>query len=326
VRVSGARPLVNKERRLNVLILSNESSKVRRLKMSALWLGLLALAIVAFLSSLAFLGWRYYETREARMVLASLREENQIQKSKLFLFADEVSHLENEISKIREFDSKLRVVANLDPPPTSALGLGGPTLNDRREEMILQGDQAGLVEQMKADLHKLSREAEVEKVSLQRLEGLLEGRQEQLACTPSILPARGWLTSGFGYRISPFTGTIQMHEGIDIANAVGSPIAAPADGLVVKVGREYGYGKVLTIKHGYGIDTRYGHLHKIHVKIGQKVKRGTLIGEIGSTGRSTGPHLHYEVRINNVPVDPRKYILFGYPESTRVAQSISLSK
>ena len=324
--VSGARCLVNEEHRLNILILSNESSKVRRLKISGVWLGLLALAIVVFLSSLAFLGWRYYETQEARMVLASLREENRIQKSKLFLFADEISHLENEISKIRGFDSKLRVVANLEPPPTPTLGLGGPTLNDRREEMILQGDHAGLIEQMEADLHKLSREAEVEKVSLQRLEGLLEGRQEQLASTPSILPARGWLTSGFGYRISPFTGTIQMHEGIDIANAVGSPIVAPADGLVVKVGREYGYGKVLTIKHGYGIDTRYGHLSKIHVKIGQKVKRGALVGEIGSTGRSTGPHLHYEVRINNVPVDPRKYILFGYPESTRVAQSISLSK
>ena len=317
---------MQEKRRLNILILSNESSKVRRLKISGAWLYLLALACLVFLSGLVFLGWHYYKTREARMTLVSLREENRIQKSKLFLFADQISHLENEISTIRDFDSKLRVVANLEPPPTSTLGVGGPTLNDHREEMILQGDQAGLVEQMKTDLKRLSNEAELEKGSLQQLEGLLEGRQEQLSCTPSILPARGWLTSGFGYRISPFTGTIQMHEGIDIANAVGSPIVAPADGLVVKVGREYGYGKVLTVKHGYGIDTRYGHLHRVHVKIGQKVKRGDLIGEIGSTGRSTGPHLHYEVRINDVPVDPRKYILFGYPESTRIAQSISLSR
>jgi len=321
-----ARRSLQEEHRFNILIFSKNSSKVRRLRMSWIWLGLLALLIGVSLSALTFLTWQYFKDKEARLRVASLREENQIQKSKLSGFADKVSHVENQILKIREFDSKLRVIANLEPPPPSILGVGGPTPKDIREELILQMDQRGLIQQMKDDLERLSTEARIEQASLQRLEVLLEGKREQLACTPSILPARGWLSSGFGYRISPFTGTIQMHEGIDISNAIGTSIIAPADGLVVKVGREYGYGKVLSVNHGYGIVTRYGHLHKVHVKIGQKVRRGDLIAEIGNTGRSTGPHLHYEVRTNNIPVDPRKYILFGYPEASTIGRRISFTR
>jgi hypothetical protein len=317
---------VQEERHFNILVFSKSSSKVKRLKISAGWLGLLASVLGGFLLALAFLGWYYFKASEARLLLASLREVNQIQKSKLFHFADKISHLENQIAKIREFDSKLRVIADLESPPPSTLGVGGPVPKDIREEMILQKDQSRLIHQMKEDLDRLSMEAGIEQASLQRLEGLLEGKREQLACTPSILPARGWLSSGFGYRVSPFTGTIQMHEGIDISNAVGTPIVAPADGLVVKVGREYGYGKVLIIRHGYGINTRYGHLHRAHVKIGQTVKRGDLIGEIGNTGRSTGPHLHYEVRVSNVAVDPRKYILYGHPESERIGSALAFTK
>jgi hypothetical protein len=317
---------LQEERRFNILIFSKESSRVKRLKISGGWLGFLALSVCVLLLALGFLSWHYFRAREARLHLASLREEDQIQKSKLGLLADKVSHLENQISKIREFDSKLRVVANLEPPPSSMLGVGGPNPEDAREEMILQGDQTGLIQQMKLDLERLSMEARVEQESLQQLEGLLEGKREQLASTPSIIPTRGWLSSGFGYRISPFTGLVQMHEGIDISNAVGTPIGAPADGLVVRVGREYGYGKVLVVNHGYGIVTRYGHLHRIHVKIGQKIKRGHLIAEIGNTGRSTGPHLHYEVKIDQVSVDPRKYILFGYPESTQIGRTLSFAK
>jgi len=317
---------LQKERHLNILLFSKNSSRVRRLKVSGWWLGLLAVLVCAFLFVLGFLGLQYLRTREGRIQLTALREENQIQESKLGFLADEISSLEKQVSTIREFDSKLRVIADLEPPPPSTLGVGGPTPEDIREERILQGDEAGLIQQMKADLDRLSNEANVEQGSLRRLEGLLEGKREQLACTPSILPARGWLSSGFGYRISPFTGAVQMHEGIDISNAIGSPIVAPADGLVTNVGREYGYGKVLVINHGYGIITRYGHLHRIHVKIGQKIKRGDPIGEIGNTGRSTGPHLHYEVKISKVAVDPRKYILFGYPESSQIGRTFSFTK
>ncbi len=162
---------------------------------------------------------------------------------------------------------------------------------------------------MRHDLERLDGEAGAEGDSLRELESLLQNKEVQLANTPSIWPTRGWLTSGFGYRISPFTGLRQRHEGIDISNRVGAPVIAPADGLVTNIGREWGFGKILVVSHGFGFTTRYAHLHRINVKIGQKVKRGQKIAEIGNTGRSTGPHLHYEVMVNGVPVNPMKYIL-----------------
>lgn len=137
----------------------------------------------------------------------------------------------------------------------------------------------------------------------------LSERQNLLAATPSIKPVRGWFTSKFGYRISPFTSKPVMHNGLDVAASPGSPIYAPADGIVSFAGYDPGYGKLVSIDHGYGVVTRFGHNSQIYVELGQKVKRRDIIAAVGSTGRSTGPHLHYEVRVNDVPVDPGNYIL-----------------
>lgn len=137
----------------------------------------------------------------------------------------------------------------------------------------------------------------------------LSERQNLLAATPSIKPVRGWFTSKFGYRISPFTSKPVMHAGLDVAASPGSPIYAPADGIVSFAGYDPGYGKLVSIDHGYGVVTRFGHTSQIYVELGQKIKRRDIIAAVGSTGRSTGPHLHYEVRVNDVPVDPSNYIL-----------------
>jgi murein DD-endopeptidase MepM/ murein hydrolase activator NlpD len=123
---------------------------------------------------------------------------------------------------------------------------------------------------------------------------------------------RGILTDGFGGRSDPFTGEAGQHNAVDISSAAGAPIRSPADGIVVKAEWANGYGQVVYISHGYGYSTRYGHLSKIGVRAGQRVKRGDVIGNVGSTGRSTGPHLHYEVRVNNNPVNPLEYILNAY--------------
>jgi murein DD-endopeptidase MepM/ murein hydrolase activator NlpD len=117
------------------------------------------------------------------------------------------------------------------------------------------------------------------------------------------------MTSKFGYRLSPFTGRPMMHQGLDLAAPPGSPIVAPADGIVSFAGYDAGYGKLVSIDHGYGVVTRFGHTSQIYVEVGQKVKMGDVIAAVGSTGRSTGPHVHYEVRVNGVPVDPRNYLL-----------------
>jgi len=143
----------------------------------------------------------------------------------------------------------------------------------------------------------------------QQLAKFLKERRSVLAATPSIWPVRGWVTSSFGMRISPFTGRSQFHHGLDISTRTGSNIRAPADGVVTFVGRSGGYGKILVINHGNGLVTRYGHLRSFAVKIGQKVKRDQVIAYVGNSGRSTGPHLHYEVMLAGVPTNPMYYIL-----------------
>jgi len=154
----------------------------------------------------------------------------------------------------------------------------------------------------------LTNQTKVQAVSFQQLDEYFKSQTSLLSSTPSVWPLRGWVTSGFGFRKSPFTGLRERHEGIDIAARLGSPVRSTADGVVVVSGRGYGYGKVVEVDHGYGLVTRYGHNSKHLVKVGDRVKRGQVVAEVGNTGRSTGPHLHYEVLLHGVPVNPNKYI------------------
>ena len=137
----------------------------------------------------------------------------------------------------------------------------------------------------------------------------LSERQSLLNATPNIKPTRGWFTSQFGYRLDPFTGKPQMHNGLDLAAAPGTPVYAPAHGVVSYVGYERGYGNLVSIDHGFGVVTRFAHNSQVFVEVGDKINRRQVIAAVGSTGRSSGPHLHYEVRVHGVPVDPMNYIL-----------------
>jgi len=146
----------------------------------------------------------------------------------------------------------------------------------------------------------------------QRLDTLDEAfktQKELLDSTPSLLPAKGWITSGFANRIDPFTRKKTFHPGIDISGPKGTPVYAPANGVVVYKGFKGGLGNLLEINHGNGIKTRYGHLNKFNVAKGRRVKRGDLIGYVGSSGRSTGPHLHFEIRKVSNAIDPMRYIV-----------------
>lgn len=137
----------------------------------------------------------------------------------------------------------------------------------------------------------------------------LSASQSVLAATPSIRPARGPIGSTFGYRIDPINGKTKMHAGLDIVASPGTPVRSPADGIVSFAGWDDTYGKLVSIDHGYGVLTRYAHNSQIYVQVGQKVSKYDVISATGSTGRSTGPHLHYEVRVNGIPVNPMNYIL-----------------
>lgn len=125
---------------------------------------------------------------------------------------------------------------------------------------------------------------------------------------PSIWPVRGQITTGFGQRMDPFSGEGTFHAGVDIAAPYGTGVDASAEGIVLEAGFESGYGNTILIDHGYGITTKYGHLSRIYVLVGEVVKRGQLIGAVGMTGKATGPHLHYEVTVHDTPVNPTKYL------------------
>lgn len=150
--------------------------------------------------------------------------------------------------------------------------------------------------------------AEIQTRSLEELMIQLEDKHSRLTSMPSIWPTRGWLTSRFGPRISPFTGRRQHHAGIDIAAAIGADIVAPAAGRVVFVGRKGPLGNAVVVEHGFGVRTLYGHAKEIYVKIGQELKRGDVLASVGNTGRSTGPHVHYVVEVNGKARNPLDYI------------------
>ena len=142
----------------------------------------------------------------------------------------------------------------------------------------------------------------------------------QMAAAPTLWPVEGSVTGSFGERIDPFNGEGAFHTGVDISTAYGQPVIAPADGIVAFADQAGGYGRLLILEHGDGISTRYGHLSSFAVTLGQSVRRGNLIGHVGRSGRSTGPHLHYEVRINDVPVNPHKYLRISVAQNFGAAQ------
>jgi murein DD-endopeptidase MepM/ murein hydrolase activator NlpD len=249
------------------------------------------------------------------------------------------SHINDELDRVKRLNSNLRHITQLNDPERK-LSIAAPeaTTGQAREfvgggatepaqagmgavgvksggegRMIADGDSRPRPSEGDGDLLKqlddLGKKVKVQEQEARALKSYFEDQQALLASAPSIWPVRGWVTSDFSVRLDPYTGERVMHEGLDIATAMGTPVRAPADGTVVFGGVEGGYGHVLVIDHGYGLKSRFGHLLRIDVKVGQKVHRGDFVAAVGNTGRSTGPHLHYEVRVNGVADNPRKFIL-----------------
>jgi murein DD-endopeptidase MepM/ murein hydrolase activator NlpD len=210
------------------------------------------------------------------------------------------------------------VVEEMDQPLDERAPVSQLAKQDKEffEKKPLSEDRGELTEESPRDyaslvirIDKSVKETQLREQSVIELWETLSERQSLINSTPNIKPAKGWLTSKFGYRLSPFTGRPAMHAGLDVAASPGSPVYAPADGVVSFVGYDEGYGKLISIDHGYGVNTRFGHNSQIYVQVGQRVSRWDVIGAVGSTGRSTGPHLHYEVRINGTAVNPANFIL-----------------
>jgi len=295
----------------NILIFGQKTSKTRHLRIykKTFKVGLYLLGF-CFLATIFFF-CDYIQVRKKGFELSQLRHETEEQRSKIHFFSSKIEDLEKQLSRLQDFDKKIRIIANLEKgqETTSLVGMGGPSPSDVREKLKAGRDEAGLVQQMRTDVERLKSEAVSREDSLSELEKLLQTKKEMLVHTPSVWPVQGWVTSGFGFRTNPFTGLTQMHEGLDISNRLGTPVIAPADGIVSATGKDFSYGNVVVISHGFGVTTHFYHLSKILVSAGQKMRRGDKIAEVGTTGKSTGPHLHYEVKVNGIPVNPARYIL-----------------
>lgn len=232
------------------------------------------------------------------------------QNSQLISMTTKLRNLQTDLTRIQQFDSKLRIMMNVDKGTSDDnSAMGGPVTEDFSKTYLPLHRQELLTRKMHSFMKQLDTDVRLEEVRQQELFHVLRESHELLAATPSIWPTEGWVTSPFGGRNSPFTGRRDFHKGIDISAPRGTQIHAPAKGTVTFSGSDGAYGNSVTILHGNGITTRYGHMQSTNVKQGQVVNRGDVIGFVGSTGRSTGPHLHYEVMLNGVCVNPMRYIL-----------------
>jgi murein DD-endopeptidase MepM/ murein hydrolase activator NlpD len=242
---------------------------------------------------------------------AHLQDENSRLAQEIGELHGRLSTLSDTLTRISQRDARIRVLANLEPidPQVQAAGIGGPTLASR-PGLLNAGPAVRRSEEIRVDLNALIRRANLLASSFEEAKDSLASHSQRLAATPSIMPTQGWLTSAFSsMREHPILHIARPHEGIDVTAPMGSPIEAPAAGVVTDAGWESGYGNTVTIDHGYGVTTKFAHASKLLVKTGQRVQRGQRIALVGNTGLATGPHLHYEVHVNGRPVDPLKYVL-----------------
>ena len=242
---------------------------------------------------------------------ARLQQENARLGQEIGELHGRLSNLADTLASLSQRDAKIRVLANLEPidPSVQAAGIGGPTMAPR-PVLPHEGPALRRSQEIRVDLDGLIRRADLLALSFAEAKDSLASQSKRLAATPSIMPTNGWLSSAFSaMRMHPILHIARPHEGIDVTAPMGSPIEAPAAGVVTEAGWESGYGNTVTIDHGYGIVTKYAHASKLLVRAGEHVSRGERIALVGNTGLATGPHLHYEVHVNGRPVDPLKYVL-----------------
>jgi len=289
----------------------------KRFRISRRWFriyGYSALVILlGVVSTFIYFSQKYYYLANDEAELTELRRESKIRKVQAEKIATQMKNLESEMARLGRFEKKLRVITALEDSPQNSeknWGVGGSYgLSSYSFTTSLAHESKALANKLSNNLGHLTTQAKIKAISLQELDHFFKNQKSFLQSTPSVWPTRGWVTSGFGYRKSPFTGLREKHEGWDIGARFGSAVRATADGMITVAGRERGYGKLIEIDHGYGVVTRYGHNSKNLIKVGSKVKRGQIVALVGNTGRSTGPHLHYEVLVNGVPANPKNYIL-----------------
>ncbi len=252
----------------------------------------------------------------------SARAENVVLKTRLQALEGRLSRVDLTLDRVMGYDAKIRQLTR-DDQGAKAFGIGplseleiaaaeregrGVTLPGEDLDVGRSDSLQEQLDDLELRARSLQERLEREEESLQEVRGYLDDRTSLLDAHPRVWPARGWVTSGYGWRNSPQGDGRRLHAGLDIAAPRGTPVIAPADGHVVFAGYHSAYGNLIVVDHGYGITTKYAHTSRMLVRVGDRVQRGELIAKVGNTGRSTGPHLHFEVLKDGVPVNPRRFL------------------
>ncbi len=293
-----------------IMVVPKATSKMRSCKVSEKAIQISMSVLIVCVVAVGLFTYQFFSYRSRANQLMPLRMNYNQQKVRLQTISQTTANLKKDIDRLEKFNRKFRVILGLPKMEENIQQVSG--MGGGLEETLIEFAQKReheFINRMQRDLNDLSLQAQKQQDNLLELSEVVEDKKSLLASTPSIWPTRGWLTSSYGYRNSPFTGQREMHKGIDIATRFNQPVKAPADGVVTYAGRKGGLGKVIVVEHGYGYSTRFGHNSRLVAKVGDRVKRGQIICYVGNTGRSTGPHLHYELRINGVPVNPFNYLL-----------------
>lgn len=259
---------------------------------------------------------------------ANLRRENATLKSQYNILNRRLDNSLKVMSNIQNRDDNFyRVMMQMDP-----VGFGQRFAgldNEKRYHELQNMPDAGLVKLLTQRLDLFERQLYAQSLSFDQLRATASTQKDKLAHIPSVIPINikdFTMSSGYGIRRDPIYGSSKFHAGLDFAAKTGTPVFATADGRVTEAGRQSGYGNCVDISHGYNYLTRYAHLSEVLVKPGQEVKRGEMIGKVGSTGKSTGPHLHYEVRFKDEPQNPVNYYFMDlspeeYAEMVQLAEN-----
>ena len=289
-----------------VMLVPHTGEQFRKWRLSSAVVKALAVLAGVTLIATGVLVAHYVAFYEGLTDLRELRLANTELKRQNIDYEVSVEHLNEQVASLQDFVMKLSVMAGLDETPQVADGgVGGSLDLDLSTSASAYGQVKDELDRMRGDLSHLEERGRV-------LERFYQQNTLMLASTPSIWPVRGYFSSSYGQRNDPFTGQRAMHYGIDVSTPMGRPVVATADGIILYAARRGTYGNIVVIDHKFGMMTRYAHLSKFNVRAGARVKRGDVVGYVGSTGRSRAPHLHYEVWVDDMTVHPLDYILEYY--------------
>ena len=308
-------------KKVTLILIPDGTDTTRSYKIPRVMLHISAFTGLAALFVLVFFVLDYIEMHNKVVGFSNLKTKHRSLQAEVRVLNERLGEVKQSLRVVGSYTAQLNDLMRLNNKKANKhLGIGALTEDEYeqfKKSTTLESDHmldgvkvsdmvhSGLFNKITA----IENEAHQNIFDMQRLLSRLGKKRSLLSSIPAIAPVDGWVSSGFGYRTSPFTGKRQKHYGIDIASSVGKPIYAPADGVVIFSGTKQDFGNFIMIAHGHGVVTRYGHNAHNLVVVGQRVRRGDQIATVGSTGRSTGAHLHYEVWVNGRPTNPKKFIL-----------------